>query len=160
MMKHSDFQVGAQFYTATGQVWRCTDVGNRTILAIELNSELDSHWFKGPPYAVEEIVFDETKIKSCYQDHNKHLQDISENLKASKHSAYPSKHVFKMLKAEPIPDDYPNQKLLNINRVDEEGQVYHPYAVVREGEEWMILVYLPSTEEFIRIKESDFIKFS
>jgi hypothetical protein len=34
-MKHSDFQIGTEFFTETGR-WRCTDVGTRVIAAISL----------------------------------------------------------------------------------------------------------------------------
>lgn len=81
-MKHSDFSIGIEFMTETGQ-WRCTDVGTRTITAIylssvevttqsgdgQLTSEVvtnDSSWFNGPPYAVAEQVFDEHSLESCW----------------------------------------------------------------------------------------------
>jgi len=54
-MQHADFTIGTEFETCTGQRWRCTDIGRRTILAIELQPELDTAWFNGPPYSVEEI---------------------------------------------------------------------------------------------------------
>ena len=34
-MKHSDFHIGTEFFTAAGK-WRCTDVGTRVIVAISL----------------------------------------------------------------------------------------------------------------------------
>jgi hypothetical protein len=34
-MKHADFQIGTEFFTAAGR-WRCTDVGTRVIVAISL----------------------------------------------------------------------------------------------------------------------------
>lgn len=34
-MKHTDFQIGTEFFTASGK-WRCTDVGSRVIVAISL----------------------------------------------------------------------------------------------------------------------------
>ena len=34
-MKHSEFQIGTEFFTAEGK-WRCTDVGTRVIVAISL----------------------------------------------------------------------------------------------------------------------------
>jgi hypothetical protein len=38
--------------------WHCTDVGRRTITAIELKPDLDPAWYCGPPYSVPEVVFD------------------------------------------------------------------------------------------------------
>lgn len=63
-MKHSDFQIGLEFLTATGR-WRCTDVGARTVAAIRLDLDHDPDWYNGPPYAVVECVFDEDGIEDC-----------------------------------------------------------------------------------------------
>lgn len=56
-MRHDEFRIGLEFYTATKR-WRCTDIGTRTIIAIALTAP-DESWYNGPPYAVPEIVFDE-----------------------------------------------------------------------------------------------------
>lgn len=63
-MKLSDFSIGKVFRTDTGR-WRCTDVGTRTIAAIFLDPNKDDSWFNGPPYAVEEVVFDENDFEGC-----------------------------------------------------------------------------------------------
>ncbi len=81
-MKHSDFVIGGTFYCGN-RVWRCTDIGTRTIIAMRFDSvEVErsasdrgrtlSHrdaeaedWFNGPPYAVEESVFDEYDLEGC-----------------------------------------------------------------------------------------------
>lgn len=63
-MKHSDFTVGCEFYTPIG-LWRCTDVGGRTVVAILIEPDKDPGWYNGPPYAVNEVVFDEYDIKGC-----------------------------------------------------------------------------------------------
>ena len=44
------------------QVWRVTDVGSRTVVAIRLDKGDDKSWYVGPPYAVAEYVFDEDDI--------------------------------------------------------------------------------------------------
>lgn len=64
VMNHADFQIGIEFYTATGK-WRCTDRGTRTIIAIKLDRSDDAGWYNGPPYAVDEIVFDEDDLEGC-----------------------------------------------------------------------------------------------
>jgi hypothetical protein len=82
MMKHSDFQIGAEFWCG-GRQWRCTDIGTRTIIAIRVDSvEVGSNapelrrtltraeaeaegWLNGPPYAVLERVFDEYDQDGC-----------------------------------------------------------------------------------------------
>ena len=84
-MKHSDFHIGTEFFTAAGK-WRCTDVGLRVIIAISLepremvrvhyteNGERHEERFTstdprdliGPPYGVVEHVFDEYDLGGCY----------------------------------------------------------------------------------------------
>jgi hypothetical protein len=84
-MQHADFQIGTEFFTATGK-WRCTDVGTRVIVAISLELRTmirvrrsesgerieegflsdDPRDFAGPPYMVAEHVFDEYDIEGCY----------------------------------------------------------------------------------------------
>ena len=84
-MKHSDFHIGTEFFTATGK-WRCTDVGTRVIVAICLepremvrvqyneDGERREERFitndpcdlVGPPYMVAEHVFDEYALDGCY----------------------------------------------------------------------------------------------
>ena len=66
-MKHSEFKVGAEFRTAVKR-WRCTDLGTRTIVCIEIDDREDKTWFDGPPYAVKEIVFDEYDMQGCTSD--------------------------------------------------------------------------------------------
>lgn len=81
-MKHADFKIGREFWCADKR-WRCTDIGTRTIVAIRVDHvEVVSNvpelrrtlcraaaeaegWFKGPPYAVAEDVFDENSQVDC-----------------------------------------------------------------------------------------------
>jgi len=65
-MKKSDFSIGLVFYTGAGK-WRCTDVGSRVIVAIELNQK-DERNYSGPPYSICECVFDEYDIEGCSLD--------------------------------------------------------------------------------------------
>ena len=65
-MRHTDFHVGLEFYTASGR-WRCTDVGTRVIVAIRLDAR-DSSWYNGPPYSVAESVLDEYDVEGCSLD--------------------------------------------------------------------------------------------
>jgi len=83
-IEHSDFSIGTEFKTEAG-TWRCTDVGTRTVIAIQIDTveaagiidgrevtrdlgrteaELEG-WFNGPPYAVAEHVFDEDDLPAC-----------------------------------------------------------------------------------------------
>jgi hypothetical protein len=81
-MRHSDFVIGGTFW-CSGRMWRCTDIGTRTVVAIRVDgvdvgsnmperrrtlsqSEAEAEgWFNGPPYAVAEVVFDEDGLKGC-----------------------------------------------------------------------------------------------
>jgi hypothetical protein len=63
-MKLSDFRIKQDFYLS-GEKWRCTDIGTRTIAAIKLNRPEDESWYNGPPYAVVEALFDEFDIEGC-----------------------------------------------------------------------------------------------
>ena len=69
-MKHSDFRIGTEFTTGTGR-WRCTDIGTRTIVAIKLDHDDDPSWYHGPPYAIEETIFDEETIATCRRARSK-----------------------------------------------------------------------------------------
>ena len=64
-MQHSDFHIGLTFVCGDRR-WRCTDVGERTIVAILLNHDDDPSWYRGPSYAVAESVFDEDDQKGCH----------------------------------------------------------------------------------------------
>ena len=75
-MKHYDFAMGQAFTTGHG-LWRCTDIGTRTVIAIRIDAaevvavlggretqsvvdpRRDPSWLNGPPYALAETVFDE-----------------------------------------------------------------------------------------------------
>jgi len=76
-----DFRIGAEFRCG-GRLWRCTDIGTRTIVAIRIDrvevggspalgrtlsgaeAEVEG-WFRGPPYAGAESAFDEDDIEGC-----------------------------------------------------------------------------------------------
>lgn len=81
MLEHAEFFIGREFWTESGR-WRCTDVGTRTICAISLEPRQvatlhadgtttrvlaeDPSWLSGPPYAVPEMVFDETDFGALW----------------------------------------------------------------------------------------------
>jgi hypothetical protein len=75
-MKHSDFRIGCEFLSGSGR-WRCTDVGKRTIAAIRLNYDDDPSWYKGPPYAAAESIFDENDIEGCEPAPKRRTHDAS-----------------------------------------------------------------------------------
>ncbi len=64
-MEHAEFKIGMEFSTEAG-LWRCTDVGTRTIIAIRIDEHADDpSWFNGPPYAVLEHALDENDLPAC-----------------------------------------------------------------------------------------------
>lgn len=63
-MKHGDFRIGLEF-DMSGKRWRCTDVGTRVVVAVELYPDLAADWLHGPPYAVQEVVIDEHDLPAC-----------------------------------------------------------------------------------------------
>jgi hypothetical protein len=65
-MKKEEFKLGTEFYTATGR-WRCTDIGTRVIVAIQLNQD-DPRNYNGPPYSIPESIFDEYDLEGCSPD--------------------------------------------------------------------------------------------
>ena len=62
-MQKEDFKIGEEFYTNTSK-WRCTDIGSRVIVAIELKQE-NLAFQNGPPYSIAELVFDEYDFAGC-----------------------------------------------------------------------------------------------
>lgn len=81
-MNRQDFAIGESFWTDAGE-FRCTDIGTRVIVAVqcgptavvmvdsdgEISTRLDDDpsWLTGPPYAVEELVFDEDDMVVCFR---------------------------------------------------------------------------------------------
>lgn len=159
-MKHSDFAIGTEFQTCTGQRWRCTDVGQRSIAAIELRSDLDPAWFLGPPYPVPEVVFDEQDIAAAFRDHDDATRRALGEANRGLHPGYPYAVVDSMMKAKHLDASfrYPRRRLLRTDRVDETGEILHPYAAEPAGENWQILLYEPFTQDFRTLSESDFVQ--
>lgn len=59
-MKLSDFRIGKDF-VHEGKVYRCTDIGTRCVLSIEVVRG----WMNGPPYAQHETYWDEYCLPHC-----------------------------------------------------------------------------------------------
>jgi hypothetical protein len=75
-MNRGEFAIGQAFTTDHG-LWRCTDIGTRTVIAIRIDAaevvavlggretqsvvdpRRDPSWLNGLPYALAETVFDE-----------------------------------------------------------------------------------------------------
>lgn len=159
-MKLADFRLGTEFSSCTGQRWRCTDVGSRTIVAIELKPELDECWFAGPPYVVEEVVFDESEIARVYRDTEEDIRETVGAATNSAHPGFPHEAVTAMSDAwfEGEAQAYPRKRLWEVERVDEAGEILHPYSSERDGDGWRILLYQPFTQRFTSLPEHQFIR--
>ena len=104
-MELSDFAIGETFWTHAG-AFRCTDIGTRVVVAVKLgprevsraesvDGELritkriddDPSWLNGPPYAVEELVFDENELLGCFRTEAELLGDGEDELSARRGAA-------------------------------------------------------------------------
>lgn len=84
-MLYSEFNIGGVFHCGSKR-WLCTDKGTRVIVAVCLTVcryndnghgipqcmrdkvlEVDPGWVIGPPYALQEHVFDEHDMEGCEQ---------------------------------------------------------------------------------------------
>lgn len=66
-MEHSEFQIGTEFYTESG-LWRCTDVGSRTIVAVQVHDGYPAP-NQAPPFSeAVEVVFDEYALPGTYRE--------------------------------------------------------------------------------------------
>ena len=92
-MELRNFTIGETFWTHAG-AFRCTDIGTRVVAAVKLgpreigraekvDGELritkriddDPSWLNGPPYAVEELVFDENELLGWFRTEAELLAD-------------------------------------------------------------------------------------
>lgn len=155
LMKPSEFHIGLEFVCGPFW-WRCTDVGTRTVTAIRLVEE-DPSWYDGPPYMVEEIVLDETKLEDAYLSVGDQLRASMED--QSGHPSYPGDAVFRMSREKINAERYPRPRLLRFDRVRDDGEILHPYAARRTGSDnssWIIQLYLPFKQEWAEIDEREF----
>lgn len=149
-----EFNIGAPFFTATG-VWVCTDKGSRTICAIKVD-EHDISWLSGPPYLVVETVFDENDQEGCWLEDAQEMHDRCISLKDNPEAAIPHEVAMEGMRLRHAQESraYPYQRLLRLPRV-RNGEVLHPQAAERNGNEWDIVVRTPR-HELVRIPEGEF----
>lgn len=159
-MNLNDFDIGTEFQINTGQRWRCTDIGRRTILAIELDPHLDEAWLAGPPFVVPEVVFDEIEIERAYRSTEEAILSRLKVVDGDPHPGFPNEVVSTIIQAEieSASSRYPYRRLFRFDRVDTAGEILHPFAAEPAAEGWRIRVYLPFAEEFHSLPEADFIR--
>ncbi|CAD6548662.1 hypothetical protein LMG27952_04765 [Paraburkholderia hiiakae] len=159
-MKPSDFHTGLEFLCGPFW-WRCTDVGTRTVTAIRLDED-DPVWYRGPPYMVDEVVFDEVELEGAYlSEEDKILASLDESC-ASGHPGFPHEVVERMMQERVDSGRYPRKRLLQFDRVRADGEILHPYAVRRDGRTvgftWIVRLYLPFTVEWAELAETEFLE--
>lgn len=154
-MKHADFSIGLEFLGRAGLLWRCTDVGSRTIVAVLLDRD-DPHWYEGPPYIAGEVVFDEQEIEDCHLTQSDALKAAIQEHERSGHPGYPADAVSRMMEARHA-HRYPNEGVLRFDRCRQDGEILHPYAGRKEGEAWIVEIYLPFLDAYDVMFELDFI---
>lgn len=157
-MKHSDFHIGLEFMGIAGFWWRCTDVGTRIIVAIQLD-RADPHWYSGPPYIAKEVVFDEHEIAACHQTEEEAIRAAVHEHETSGHPGFPHEVVTHMMKVRyKDPDNrYPHKGVLRFDRCRPDGEILHPYAGRKDDEEWIVELYLPFLRIYGEMPERDFI---
>lgn len=157
-MKHPDFSIGLEFLGTAGFRWRCTDIGTRTIVAVLLDCD-DPNWYRGPPYVAKEVVFDEREIERCSLTEEEAILAAIEEADTSGHPGYPNDVVNQMMRARFEEPDarYPHDGVLRLDRRAADGEILHPYAGRKDGEQWIVRLYLPFRQSFQEMPEQDFI---
>lgn len=157
-MNLRDFHIGLEFFAGAGFRWRCTDTGSRTVLAIRLTGRTPA-WLVGPPYIVDEVVFDEHEMERCYLTQEDAILAAKHEHESSGHPGYSSEALGVMLEAEfgDETGEYPNPRVFRFDRCRADGEILHPYAARRDGQDWRVLVHLPFLDVFEEITEGQFI---
>ncbi|MEW9581385.1 hypothetical protein [Paraburkholderia sp. DGU8] len=157
-MKRSDFHIGLEFRGLAGFRWRCTDVGMRTIVAVQLDHD-DPNWYKGPPYIAKEVVFDEKAIQDCHLTDEDAITAALHEADTSGHPGFPHEVVMRMTKARfEHPDQrYPHNGVLRFDRLRSDGEIVHPYAARKDNQEWIVQLYVLFPQSFSEMSERDFI---
>lgn len=159
-MKLEEFKIGATFFASAGFEWLCTDKGTRTITAIMLEPDKESYWFVGPPYALDEVVFDEHNMKKCYTDTKDMLLDRMDNLNTSSHPNFLSKDVNKMMKEKRGSEKYHRKNLIKRDRIGKNGEILHPYSAMRKDNGWHIQTFELFSREYSEMHEDEFVQLS
>lgn len=164
-MKINDFKIGHTFYGSGNFLWLCTDIGTRTVTAIFLDPKKEDVWFQGPPYDVNEIVFNEIDMSHCYT--GSIFDGIALNLdRNSLHPHFNSNDSFKMIR-QAIADKKENHlkifgykpAILKRDRVTPDYRILHPYSRYIDNNVWFIRVYDIFNCTFEDILEDTFIHY-
>jgi hypothetical protein len=154
-MKLTDFQIGLEFMEGPFW-WRCTDVGTRSIAAIKLVED-DPVWYAGPPYMIEEVVLDEARLADCHLTEDEHIEAAVVDADTSDHPGYPHEAVRRMTEARLKSIAYPRKGMFRFDRVRKDGEILHPYAAHKVGEEWIVSFYSLFTQGWGEMSETQLI---
>ena len=157
-MKIEQFKIGDVFFASAGFKWLCTDKGTRTITAIMLEPDKDKSWFSGPPYLLNETVFDEHDILACYLDERSMFEEKVGDFKMSSHPNFLSDDVFKMMKEKINTQVYTRKNLLKRDRVANNGEILHPYMAIIKEKVWYIKTFEVFSRKYSEINEDEFKK--
>lgn len=159
-MTHSDFYIGLEFVSTAGFIWKCTDLGTRTVIAIQVTPGYDETWQVGPPYALQEIVFDEEDLKSCYLAEIDLLKDRAESNKAPGHPGFSVDEVFNMIRSNK--SKYPRANILRFDRVYNQS-IIHGYSARVEDlsssggtVSWTVLALDLKSKKYLELSEKEF----
>jgi hypothetical protein len=156
-MKHSDFHIDLEFMGTAGFWWRCTDIGTRTITAIQLDRD-DPNWYRGPRYIAEEVVFDEHEIAACHLSDEEAIRAAIHEHETSGHPGFPHEDVMHMMEVRYSADNrYPHKGVLRFDRRRQDGEILHPFAGRQDGEAWTVLLYLSFLRTYGEMPEHEFI---
>lgn len=154
-MNLEDFKIGATFFASAGYEWLCTDKGSRTINAIMLEPDKEKNWFTGPPYSVDEKVFDEHDMKSCYVNDKDMLKEIREK---SSHPNFSSEDASKMSKDMLNRFQYHRKNIMKKDRVGKDGEILHPYSAIRKDDGWYIKTFELFSRQYSEMHENEFVQ--
>ena len=161
-MKITDFKINEKFFASGGFAWLCTDIGTRTITAIFLDPEKDDNWFVGPPYSVDEQVFDEHMIKTCYKSLQTMITDrVTKN---NYHPGFHSEDVFKMFDELEIDEEKYNFlghdcKILNREKISPDYRILHPYSREYIDDVWYVNVFDVFNHTYETVNEDIFVGY-
>jgi hypothetical protein len=118
-----------------------------------------SEWLAGPPCIVDEVVFDEREMERCYLTQEDAILATKHAHESSGHPGYSSEALGIMTEAEfgEETGKYPHSRVFRFDRRRADGEILHPYAARRDGQDWAVLVHLPFLSTFEDVPEADFI---
>lgn len=155
-MKLQQFEIKKSFYLQNGDEYICTDICQHSIVAIFKNPRLKDIWFQGPPYVLEEVIFEEKDFYSCFEN-KADIKIISPpdplyiSFFSTEEVQYLKNHKVK------ISSQYSRLKILDYDRKSSNGDILHPYFIEKEKEEWIVHFVNLQDKYFDTMSEKSFL---